>query len=338
MALKSGEDEVSMIFSGAVTGVEKYGAQTGITKKEALELISAQGEERDALLRRAADIRKATFRNKVRLCAIVNAKSGRCPEKCHYCSQSIYFKTEAPVHPLLSADKILKAALRAEKDGASEFSIVTSGRAIWSRNEVAVLEKAIRLIEGRTALQRCASLGELPPDILAMLKEAGLQCYHHNIETAPSFHSQIVFTHTFDDEVRVIENAREAGLITCCGGIFGMGESSGQRVELIYALRDINPDFIPLNFLNPLQGTPLENLKELTPGDCLKIIAVTRLAMPAKPIFVCGGREANLKDLQWKMLDAGASGAMVGDYLTTKGRAPDEDRQMIEKAGYEIER
>ncbi|MFH1437398.1 MAG: biotin synthase BioB [Pseudomonadota bacterium] len=308
----------------------------GIARKEARELMDVKGHELDELLRRAGEVRRRHYGREVRLCAIINAKSGRCKERCSFCSQSKHFDTDAPVYPLKTPDEILDAALRAEKDGAGEFSIVTSGRSVRSKKELACLEKSIRMIAGRTGMKRCASMGEIPADILAMLKQAGLQCYHHNVETAPSFHPEIVSTHSFDDEVRMVESARDAGLVTCCGGIFGMGESPAQRVELIFAVRDVDPDYVPLNFLNPVRGTPLEGRRDLAPVDCLKIIAITRLAMPDKHITVCGGREVNLGDRQKEMFDAGASGTMVGDYLTTNGQAPLEDRKMIEEAGYEI--
>ena len=308
----------------------------GITQKEALELIDVKENELDELIRSAGEARQRHYGREVRFCAIINAKSGRCPERCSFCSQSGHFDTDAPVYPLKAPEEILDAALRAQRDGAGEFSIVTSGRSVRSKKEIASLEKSIRMIAGRTSMQRCASLGELPADILAMLKEAGLQCYHHNVETAPSFHHEIIRTHSFDDEVRVVESARDAGLVTCCGGIFGMGETPAQRVELIFALRDVDPDYVPLNFLNPVAGTPLEGLRDLKPADCLKIIAITRLAMPPKHITVCGGREVNLAERQREMFDAGATGTMVGDYLTTLGQTPQEDRKIVEEAGYEI--
>ncbi len=296
--------------------------------------MDVKENELDELIRRAGQVRRRHYGREVRFCAIINAKSGRCPERCSFCSQSRHFDTDAPVYPLKTPEEILDAALRAENDGAGEFSIVTSGRSVRLKKELACLEKSIRMIAGRTGMKQCASMGELPADILAMLKQAGLQCYHHNVETAPSFHPEIVSTHSFDDEVRVVESARNAGLVTCCGGIFGMGETRAQRVELIFAIRDVDPDYVPLNFLNPVTGTPLEGRRDLTPADCLKIIAISRLAMPKKHITVCGGREFNLAGRQKEMFDAGATGTMVGDYLTTKGRTPQEDRKMVEEAGY----
>jgi biotin synthase len=312
--------------------------ESGITAAEALELLDPRSRDLAGLVRRARTVRRESFGDEVRLCAIINAKSGRCPERCAYCSQSKYFRTGAPVYPLRPGRVMVDAALRAEGDGATEFSIVTSGRSLRSKKEVRTVLEAVALIGRRTGLGRCASLGELHPEVFCALKDAGLQCYHHNVETAPSFHPRIVATHGFDDEVRVIDLARRAGLATCCGGIFGMGESLEQRVELIMALRDIDPDRIPLNFLTPVAGTPLEGLSELRADDCLRIIAVTRLVMPRKPVIICGGRETNLGTRQELIFDAGATAAMTGDYLTTRGQSPDADRRMIRTAGYRIAR
>jgi biotin synthase len=308
----------------------------GITRNEALEMISLEGEEFDSLIKRAEKTRREFFGNKVRLCSIINAKSGKCNEKCNFCAQSRYFNTAAPHFSLKSPDEILENAHAAQKNRADKFSIVTSGRYLKSKREIESIARSLSMIRDKTSLQRCASLGEIHPEVFFMLREAGLECYHHNVETAPSFHPKIVETHSFDEEVRVIEQAKEASLYTCCGGIFGMGESNEQRVELIFSIRDINPDNVPLNFLNPIKGTPLEGVARLTPQECLRIIAVCRLVMTDKHIIVCGGREVNLKDKQDMIFDAGATGAMIGNYLTTEGQSPDQDLRMIEKAGYEI--
>jgi biotin synthase len=309
----------------------------GLTQKEALDLLSLQGEEREQLIGRAEQIRRERFGDQVRLCAISNAKSGACPERCDFCAQSAAFQTGAPVFPMKTAGQIAAEAGRAEAAGAREFAIVTSGRTLRHRREVAELQGAVRLINEQTRLETCASLGEVPAETLDELRETGLRRYHHNIETAPSFHQQIVHTHSFADEVRVVERAKEKGLAVCCGGILGMGETEAQRVELAFALRDLDPDCVPLNFLDPRPGTPLEQMPRLTPQECLQIIAVFRLVLPETQIFVCGGREACLGPLQRRIFEAGATGMMVGDYLTTRGQDADQDRRMIEEAGFRIE-
>lgn len=312
-------------------------SREGITRQEALELLAVQGEELEGLIRRADVQREAVFGRQVRLCAISNAKSGACPERCDFCAQSARFRTAAPSFPMKPARRIADEARRAHAAGAREFSIVTSGRALRREDDIAQVEGALRLIGQETGMERCASLGEMPDEVLHRLREAGMLRYHHNIETAPSFHERIVHTHTFDDEVRVVREAREAGLLTCSGGILGMGESPEQRVEMALALRELEPDCVPLNFLDPRPGTPLEGRDDLTPLECLRVIAIFRLALPQTPIFVCGGRERNLRELQGRMFEAGASGTMVGDYLTTAGQPAAADRRMIADAGFTVE-
>jgi len=309
----------------------------GITRQEALELLTLQGEELEQLVRRAGALRSVRFGNRVRLCAISNAKSGACPEQCDFCAQSARFRAPSPLFPMKSARQIADEARLAEVAGALEFSIVTSGRALRRERDLTEVEGALRLIGEETHLERCASLGELPGELLGRLREAGMMRYHHNIETAPSFHAQIVHTHSYDDEVRVVNDARRAGLLTCCGGILGMGETGEQRVELAFALRDLDPDCVPLNFLDPRPGTPLEGRNDLSPLECLRIIAIFRLVLPDKGIFVCGGRERNLGPLQHRMFEAGATGTMVGDYLTTGGQSAEEDRRMIRRSGFAVE-
>lgn len=310
----------------------------GITRGEALELLTVQGQELEALIQRADALREATFGRQVRLCAISNAKSGSCPEQCDFCAQSVRFRTAAPSFPMKPARQIADEARRAHAAGAREFSIVTSGRALRRESDIAQVEGALRLIGEETGMERCASLGEMPDEVLRRLREAGMLRYHHNIETAPSFHASIVHTHSYDDEVRVVREARDAGLLTCSGGILGLGESPEQRVEMALALRELDPDCVPLNFLDPRPGTPLEGREDLTPLECLRVIAIFRLVLPDKPIFVCGGRERNLRELQRRMFEAGANGTMVGDYLTTAGQPADADRRMITAAGFTIER
>jgi biotin synthase len=308
-----------------------------ISRGEALELMALEGADVQPLLDRAATVRSELFGDAVRLCAISNAKSGRCPEHCDFCTQSVRFETDAPSYPMKDARTIADEARQARDAGAREFSIVTSGRSLRSERDIAAVEQAVRLIVEETGLEVCASLGELPRDVLVRLRDAGLVRYHHNVETAPSFHPSIVHTHGYEDEVRVVREARDVGLKVCCGGILGMGETREQRVEMAFAIREIDPQCVPLNFLDPRPGTPLADLDELTPLECLKIIAVFRLVMPGTHIFVCGGRERNLQGRQAEIFRSGATGTMVGDYLTTRGQPADEDRRMIAEAGFRVE-
>lgn len=183
-------------------------------------------------------------------------------------------------------------------------------------------------------METCASLGLMEYDDLKRLKEAGMVNYHHNIETARSHFANIVTTHTFDDEVKTLKAARKAGLRICCGGILGMGETLSQRVEFAFDLKEINPDSASLNFLNPRPGTPLYGINDLKPLDCLKSISMLRMVLPKTEIFVCGGREVNMGSLQDEMFSAGATGTMLGHYLTTRGRSPEEDLQMAGLRGF----
>lgn len=310
----------------------------GISEGEALELMECSEEDFFAqVLPLTKALRERAFGNKISFCSIVNAKSGACAEACDFCSQSAHFKgAQAPVYPMQSTDKIVAAAHEAEENGATEFSIVTSGRGMTRENELQTMENAIREIRATTKMETCASLGLMETQDLKRLKDAGMINYHHNIETSRSYFPNIVHTHTFDDEMASIQHAKELGLKVCCGGIVGMGESKDQRIEFAFNLKEIDPDSIPLNFLNPRPGTPLAHLNDLTPLDALKMIALIRLVLPKTELFVCGGREVNLKDYQEHMFDAGASGTMLGNYLTTSGRPTEDDRTMINRLGLEI--
>ncbi len=307
----------------------------GITSDQALAILKmSEAKFLAEILPLAKALRERAFGNEVSFCSIVNAKSGACVETCKFCAQSNSYKgAQAPVYPLMSAEKIVEQAKEAESFGATEFSIVTSGRGMTKAKELDTMVDAITKIRQETQMETCASLGLMSREDLLRLKAAGMINYHHNIETARSYFPNIVTTHSWEEEVETVKNAKELGFQVCCGGIFGMGESVEQRVEFIFQLKDIDPDSIPVNFLNPRPGTPLAELHDLTPLDCLKIIAVLRLAMPAKEIFVCGGREVNMKEMQDKMFDAGASGTMLGNYLTTRGQNPEEDVGMIRRLG-----
>jgi biotin synthetase len=309
--------------------------QGGIGPEAAREIFAmSEAEFFEQILPLAKTARERAFGNEVSFCSIVNAKSGACVEDCSFCSQSNSYKgAQAPLYPLMSAEKILEKAKEAESFGATEFSIVTSGRGMSKEKELDTMVDAITKIRESTQMETCASLGLMSREDLLRLKQAGMINYHHNIETARSYFPNIVTSHSWEEEVDTVKNAKELGFQVCCGGIFGMGESVEQRVEFIFQLRDINPDSIPINFLNPRPGTPLAEKHDLTPLDCLKIIAVMRLAMPQKELFVCGGREVNMRQYQELMFDAGASGTMLGNYLTTQGRSPEQDLQLIRDLG-----
>ncbi len=306
-----------------------------ISADEARRLIrSDSGAALEALLDRASAVREAVHGREIALCGITNAKSGRCPEDCGFCSQSAHFPdAESPVYPLLSADEIVAQAKAAERAGAREFSIVTSGTRVASERELAVLEDAVRRLRAETAVEPCASLGLVREEDLARLKAAGLLHYHHNLETARSFFPNVCTTHSYDAQLETIRTARRLGMKLCTGGILGMGETPEQRVELAEELRGLGVDCVPLNFLNPRPGTPMADVKAITAGECLAAIAVFRLMMPGAHVFVMGGREVNLGERQDLIFRAGANGTMVGNYLTSAGRAPDETVAMAERQG-----
>ncbi len=309
----------------------------GISDAQAAVIVALKDPtELQRLWEVAQAVRREHKGNFVNTCGISNAKSGRCPEVCSFCSQSAHFTTDAPRYQLKNVETLRAEAKEAWENGVREFSLVASGRAMTNRAELDTMKQAVAAIREDTGMQTCASLGLMSKEHLAELKDAGMQAVHHNLETARSFHASIVSSHSYDDEVDTIKAARDLGMYTCSGGIFGMGESWAQRIELAMELRELNVDSVPLNFLNPRPGTPLEASRELSPEDCLKIIALFRLVLPTKDLIVCGGRSVNLGERQAEIFRAGANGVMLGNYLTTAGREADEDLTMIEREGMVI--
>lgn len=308
---------------------EKAISKTGIDEDDGLFILNYPEERFYDLIASANRIRQTFKGNRIRLCSIINAKSGLCPEDCAFCAQSSRYNTGVKRYPLLDKNTITDSAIAAIKHGAGEFSIVTSGKGISRGREFETIIAAIKEIGKRTPLETCTSPGILDEDMLVELKEAGLHSYHHNLETARSFFPNICTTHDYDEDVNTVRKAKELGFHVCSGGIFGMGESRAQRIELAMTLRELDVDSIPINFLNPRPGTPLEGADFLTPVECLKIIVAYRFILPNKDIIVCGGREVNLRDLQSLIFAAGANGVMIGNYLTTPGREPEEDLRMI---------
>ncbi|MFC1537390.1 biotin synthase BioB [Gemmatimonadota bacterium] len=305
-------------------------------EREARLVLEDKSLELSALLAITDCLRRSHSGNRIRLCSIVNARSGSCPEDCAFCAQSTHHSAAVRRYPLLPVEKLVDAAREAARSGAGEFSIVTSGRSLSKARDIESVEHALREIGGNAGnIQRCASLGRVEPRVLERLKAAGLDCFHHNLETCRSFFPGICTSHSYEERVEMVRRIKAAGLRVCSGGIFSMGESLDQRVALALELAELNVDSIPLNFLNPIPGTPLEDAEYLTPGDCLRIIAMFRLVLPDKDIVVCGGREVNLRDMQSMIFHAGANGILIGDYLTTEGRSARDDLQMLEDLGLE---
>ncbi len=307
----------------------------GITveKEEALRLAETHGADLYLLFAEASRIREHLRGNSVSLCSIINAKSGRCPENCAFCAQSASHRTDIRVYPLVDEDDILRHAKEAERHGARCYGIVTSGTGVKPGQELELLCNALRRIRRETSIEPSCSLGILNEETALLLREAGMATYHHNLETSRSFFPNICTTHDYERDVDTVRAARRAGLKVCCGGIFGLGETFAQRIELAETIRELDVDTVPINFLNPVEGTPLAGMNLLTPMECLKIIAIYRFMLPDKNLTVCGGREKNLRELQSWIFLAGASGMMTGNYLTTQGREPEQDRQMLADLG-----
>ncbi|MDH4226421.1 MAG: biotin synthase BioB [Deltaproteobacteria bacterium] len=303
----------------------------GLDAKDALR--AAKEADMFALLTVTDAIRRFHKGVEINLCGIVNAKSGLCKEDCSFCAQSAKYLANSPEYPMLSSDEIAEKAMEAARGGAREFSIVTSGTKVSKGSDVEKLRGAIKKINTETGLESCASLGIMDEETLLSLKEAGLHSYHHNLETSRSFFPKVCTTHAYDEDLDTIKRAKKLGFYVCSGGIFGLGESWDDRVELAVTLKDAGTDCVPINFLNPRPGTPLEGAKNLTPEECLRIIALFRLMMPANDIIVCGGRQVNLKTLQPLIFAAGANGMMVGNYLTTKGSPVEDDMAMLKDLG-----
>lgn len=297
------------------------------------KLINTPDEDTLLLCAGADMLRQARFGRSVHLCVIKNGKSGRCSEDCCFCAQSAHARTDAPVYALLSADELAEPGRRLEKTPVNRYSIVTSGKGLSSR-ETAVVAEALSRIDP-SALETCASLGIIGREDLKKLKAAGISRYHHNLETAAGHFAAVCTSHTYEERVQTLKNARTAGLSLCSGGIFGLGESEDQIIELALALKSLDVDAVPVNFLTPVPGTPAQHMHYLTPLKCLRIIACLRYILPGKEIIVCGGREYNLKDLHPLIFYAGASGIMTGDYLTTTGRNLENDLDLLKMLGLE---
>ncbi len=306
-----------------------------LSREEARSILRAPDEDLLRLLDAAFLVRRSHFGLAVKLNMIVNAKSGICPEDCGYCSQSVVSTAPIPKHSMLAADVLVDGAREAWSRKARTYCIVASGRGPSPR-ELREVTAAVQRIKREMPMKVCACLGLLTEEQARELKSAGVDRYNHNLNTAATHHARITTTHTYDDRVATIEAVKEAGISPCAGFIAGMGETDDQIVDVAFALREIDADSIPVNFLTAIPGTPLEGRKELDPRRCLRILALLRLVCPSKEIRVAGGREVNLRSLQPLALYA-ANSIFVGDYLTTEGQAAQADWAMLDDLGFEIE-
>jgi len=283
-----------------------------------------------------ADRIRKTFRGQeVEVCAISNVRSGNCSENCSFCAQSGHHKTAAPVYGYISADELARQAKRARSWGTSDFGIVSKGWGIRGPKEQEQLRQYLATLSQESDIGRCASLGVLTAETATMLKDMGLENYHHNLECAESFFDKVCTTHTYKENIDTVRHAVNAGLRVCSGGILGMGESLEQRIELAETLRQIGVESVPLNFLSPQPGTPFGDRQPMAPMEILQAIAVFRYMLPKAEIRIAGGRQF-LGDMQSMIFMAGASGIMIGDYLTTKGRRVEDDLKMLHDLGLSV--
>jgi biotin synthase len=310
--------------------IEEKAPDTGVYR----EILSVPDSEITALLHGADMIRDRFFGRQIHLCTICNGKSGRCSEDCKFCSQSSFAPTEAPVYPLLEREELIRGGVFAADTPINRYSIVTTGKGLSGRDVRGVADAMASL--NSPDIKKCVSLGILEEEDLSLLRESGVSRYHHNLEACRSLFPDVCSTHTYEDRVDTIRAAREQGLEICAGGIFGIGETDDQILELASELKELYVDSIPVNFLVPVRGTSCEDMHDLTPLKCLKIIAFLRYFLPDREIIICGGREHNLGELHPLVFYAGASGIMTGNYLTTSGRSLEKDLAMLHQMGFEV--
>jgi biotin synthase len=305
---------------------------------EALELGRlTDHDEIGALVERAWEVRRDRFGDSTDMCSLVNAKSGGCAEDCGFCAQSRYAEADTPMHAMMEPDQILEHAKAAEAAGAHRFCMVTQGQGLSKRDFARILEGA-RLVSEHTNLKRCASIGHMSADRARQLKDAGIQRVHHNVEAARSHYPEVSTTVRYEGRLRTIDAVKEAGLETCVGGILNLGESPRQRVEMAFELAEINPDSVPINLLNPRTGTKFGDRELMDPWEVVKWVAIFRLILPDALFRLCGGRVENLQDLAPLAVKAGLNGVMMGNFLTTLGVEPAEDREMFEELGLNVAR
>src|SRR5271168_201327 len=309
-----------------------------ITREEALRLGEIEDHGAiEALVERAWRARVERFGDSTDLCSLVNAKSGGCAEDCGFCAQSRFAEAETPMHAMMSPEQILEHARAAEAAGAHRFCMVAQGQGLSKRDFEKVLAGA-RLVAEHTNLKRCASIGHMSVARATALKEAGIQRVHHNVESSSSFYPDVSQTVRYEGRLRTIDAVREAGLETCVGGILNLGETEEQRVEMAFELSAINPTSVPINLLNPRPGTKFGDRELIDPWEAVKWIAIFRLILPGALFRLCGGRVENLGELQPLAVKAGLNGVMMGNFLTTLGAEPEEDRAMFTEHGLNVAR
>jgi biotin synthase len=305
-----------------------------LTAEDAQAILAAPDAEVLDLLAAAYRVRRRYFGNGVQLYFLMNAKSGLCPEDCSYCSQSKVSEAEIPRYNLLNREQLLAGAAAAAERQAKTYCIVISARGPNER-EIAAVEQIVPEIKQRYGLNICACLGLLTPEQADRLAACGVNRVNHNLNTSAEHYGQICSTHTYQDRLETLQAVRSAGMELCSGGIIGMGEQPRDVAAMAIELRELGIDSIPVNFLNPIEGTPLAGTAELSPSYCLKVLAMFRLVNPSRELRIAGGRELRLRSLQPLGLYA-ANSIFVGDYLTTQGQLPEADYAMIRDLGFEV--
>ena len=307
-----------------------------ITPEEARRLGDIHDHEQiEALVERAWKVRLTRFQDSTDMCSLVNAKSGGCAEDCGFCAQSKSADAETPMHAMMDPEQILEHAKAAEAAGAHRFCMVTQGQGLSKRDFEKVLAGA-RLVAEHTNLKRCVSIGHMSVERAKALKDAGIQRVHHNVETAESYYTEVSTTVRYEGRLRTIDAVREVGLETCVGGILNLGETDEQRVEMAFQLAAINPTSVPINLLNPRPGTKFGDRELMDPWEVVKWVAIFRLILPDALFRLCGGRVENLGELQATAVKAGLNGVMMGNFLTTLGNTPEQDRTMFEELGLNV--
>jgi len=304
-----------------------------LSRVEGLHILQSSDDELLDLLAAAYRIRRHWFGRRVDLNFLISAKSGDCSEDCSYCSQSRVSSAAIPQHKMLPGQEILAGAKAAFTRGARTYCIATSGRTL-AKGELDVIRCVVPEIKRRYPLAICTSPGLLNAETAMQLKACGVDRVNHNLNTSERFYPMICSTHSYDDRLATLRAAREAGLSLCSGGIVGMGEEAGDVVDLALRLRDVRVEAIPVNFLQPIPGTPLEGTWRLTPQYCLKVLAMFRFANPQCELRIAAGREMHLRSLQPLGLYV-ANSIFVGDYLTTKGQPCEDDHRMIDDLGFD---
>ena len=322
----------SVLHDTILNSAHKVLSGGSLERHDAAALAMARSADLVELFAAANRVREQFRGRSVDICSIVNAKSGACSEDCRYCAQSSHYATDAPVYPLIDGEQIAEAARGARENGARRFCIVTSGRGIDDTGDLRSIAKGIERVR-EAGLSPCATLGTLTRDQLRYLKDAGLNRYHHNIETSRDFFPKVCTTHSYDERVELLAHARDLGLSACSGGILGMGETMQDRISMAFALRDLDVDSVPINFLMPVPGTPLAQVTPIAPLEALHAIALFRLILPQKEIRVCGGRGSALGVLHPLIFLAGADGFMIGNYLTRTGLDPNDDLALLKGLG-----